>query len=310
MRTVYDNVRDDGPSFTLKHGVHELYLGAIRRTKPMFDDGETFWSDEWDILVILDACRPDLMRKACTTTSYDWLPTPDNLRTVRSPASSSHGWMAAHFDSEKQLSKTGYVTSNLFVHDFDIDQFATFSEVQANIELGEGVRFVEPRQLTDRTIDIWRRRDELNVDQLVVHYMQPHTPFRIRSEWFEDAKSDTGWGLGFVELRDGKIDRSEFWDAYLENLEWVLEDVDLLLENVDANVVITSDHGNGLGEWGIYGHPNGIPLNVVREVPWIEVSCRDERTHIPDLPDGYLRNGKSLDESTVSDQLEALGYAD
>ncbi|QZX99907.1 LTA synthase family protein [Halobaculum rubrum] len=310
IRTTSANIRSDGPSFAAKHAAQELYLGAVRGCAPLFDDGKIFWSDEWDILVLLDACRPDLMREACSTGDHPWLPSAEDLQTVRSPASSSHGWMDAHFDTDRSLSKTGYVTSNLFVHDFDVEQFAAFSEVEANLELADGVRFIEPRAVTDRAIDVWRRRDELGVEQLVVHYMQPHTPFRSHPEWFEEVKTDTGWGLGFVELRDGKIDRREFWTAYLDNLEWVLDDVDLLLENVDANVAVSADHGNGLGEWGIYGHPNGIPLSVVREVPWVNVSGRDERTHVPDVPDNYLHGEAALDESAIGDQLEALGYAD
>jgi len=176
--------------------------------------------------------------------------------------------------------------------------------------LAEGVRLVNPRQLTDRAIDVWRRREEVGIDRLIVHYMQPHTPFHSNPEWFADVDHSTGWGLGFAELRDGKLDKTEFYDAYLENLLWVLEDVDLFTQNCDADIAISSDHGNGLGEWGIYGHPNGIPFDVVREVPWLTVSGTDDGTYIPDLPDDYLEQTRELEQSAVADQLEALGYAD
>lgn len=312
LHEVFTDVREEPSPFALKQAAHTLYLGGVRRLSPLFDDGETFWSDSWDVLVILDACRPDLMREVCAKGDYEWLPQPTSLDTVRSPASSSKGWMEAHFneDYEAEIARTGYITSNLFIHDFATEQFPVFSEVRADLELADGVRFVEPRRLTDQAIDVWRRRDDLGVDQLIVHYMQPHTPFRSRPEWFTDVRTDTGWGLGFVELRDGHLDPEAFRSAYLDNLEWVLEDIDLLAKNCDADIAVTSDHGNGLGEWGVYGHPNGIPLKVVRDVPWINIRGRDDRSHSPDLPEDYLQQQASVDQSAVTEQLEALGYAD
>ena len=306
------NMRKQSVRFTLKHTAHTMYLGGVRRLSPLFPDGHDFWLGDWDVLVILDACRPDLMREACTSTSYDWLPAFDELVTVRSPASSSRGWMEAHFDEnhEREVSRTGYITSNLFVREYQVERFATFNEVLADLELADSVRLVEPRKLTDQAVNVWRNRDTLDVGRLIVHYMQPHTPFRSHPEWFTDADSSTGWGLGFVELRDGKLNPEAFREAYLDNLLWVLEDIDLLVHNCDANITVTADHGNGLGEWGIYGHPNGIPLDVVREVPWIQVSGTDERTYKPELPDGYLEQHHNLTEDDVKDQLKALGYSE
>lgn len=70
------------------------------------------------------------------------------------------------------------------------------------------------------------------------------------------------------------------WEAYLATLRYVLDDVALLLENVDAErVVITADHGEAFGEWGFYGHTVGCPHPVVRRVPWVETTATDEETH-------------------------------
>lgn len=312
MGDTVSALRTESPRYALKNAAHELYLGGVRRLSPAFPDGADFWGEEWDVLVLLDACRVDLMREACETASYEWLPERRAVESVRSPASSSKGWMEAHFDAshEDQVGRTGYVTSNLFVQDYPVERFPAFTQVGADLELAEGVRLVDPRKLTDRATDVWRRRNELGVDRLIVHYMQPHTPFRSRPEWFTDVDSSTGWGLGFVELRDGRFDRQDFWAAYLDNLQWVLEEVDALVHNCDADVAISSDHGNGFGEWGVYGHPDGIPMSVVRDVPWIEVEGRDEVSRGVDLPEDYLERDRTLEADAIADQLEALGYAD
>lgn len=312
IRETVETAQSESPRYALKHTAHALYLGGLRRLSPFFPGGIEYWDEEWDVLVILDACRPDLLTEVSATESYDWVPEPDTLETVRSPASSSQGWMAAHFDSDHraEMAKTGYITSNMFIRDFTPDWFGVYSEVSANLELQDGVRYVDPRELTEKSIDVWRRRDELDIDRLIVHYMQPHTPFRSHPEWFLDTDHSTGWGLGFVELRDGRFNRGEFWEAYRDNLEWVLDDVDALVHNCDADIVVTSDHGNGFGEWGIYGHPNGIPLDVVREVPWVPIEGTDHRSHTPDLPDDYLDRSQTDENPDVEDQLKALGYAD
>jgi len=73
---------------------------------------------------------------------------------------------------------------------------------------------------------------------------------------------------------------------------------------VDAEtVVISSDHGNAIGEWGCYGHRPYVPLPAVKRVPWVETSAVDESTHEPDVEDLG-----DIDAETVDKRLEALGY--
>lgn len=302
------NARNHSPKFAVRHAAHTLYLGGVRRLSPLFSSGADFWDEDWEVLLILDACRPDLMREACEVGNYEWLPESEELETVRSPASTSHEWMESHFSSEHadEMESTAYVTANLFIQDYDFEQFGAFSQLTA--EPVDGIQVTIPRRLTDRAIDIWRRRNELGVERMIIHYMQPHTPFRSKPSWFDGEEPLTGWGNGFVQLRDGLLSYDEFWAAYFDNLQWVLDDVDLLTTNCDADMVVTSDHGNGLGELGIYGHPNGIPFDVVREVPWVPISGRDEAEYEPELPDGYLRSEHGIASEELSDHLNALGY--
>jgi hypothetical protein len=156
---------------------------------------------------------------------------------------------------------------------------------------------VPPRTVTDRAIHAGR---SLPADRLIVHYMQPHQPFVGALE----SRSDAPWIAGNVwnALRRGEVTRAELWAAYRKNLEGVLDDVELLLENVDADpVVLSSDHGNAIGEWGIYGHPNGCLHPSVKEVPWIETTAEDTGNRSPDVDPEVV-------DTNVSDRLERLGY--
>jgi glucan phosphoethanolaminetransferase (alkaline phosphatase superfamily) len=86
----------------------------------------------------------------------------------------------------------------------------------------------------------------------------------------------------------------------------VLDDVELLLENLDAEtVVISSDHGNAIGEWGLYGHPTHVPLSCLVDVPWYRTTAEDIRTHEPESRDP---DQEPLTSEEVKDRLADLGY--
>jgi hypothetical protein len=103
---------------------------------------------------------------------------------------------------------------------------------------------VLPRTVTDRAIAIDR---ELDPDRLIVHYMQPHQPFIGETA---KATGDT-WvdGSCWRDLLRGEASEEEARRAYRENLSVVLDDVELLFKNIDADpAVISADHGNAFGE--------------------------------------------------------------
>ena len=125
--------------------------------------------------------------------------------------------------------------------------------------------------------------------------MQPHEPFIAGDETLRDV-----WST----IRRGEMRKRDAWDHYLDNLRLVLREIDRLLENVDApRTVLTSDHGNAFGEWGIYGHPIGFQHPVVKNVPWVETRAVDRGTVQPEWR-------PSSEEISVDarERLKALGY--
>ena len=96
-----------------------------------------------------------------------------------------------------------------------------------------------------------------------------------------------------------------FIDTFLDGLL----SFERLLHGIDSErVIITSDHGNATGEYGLYGHPESMPFDCLREVPWFETTAIDtgERP-----PSGRVRSDPTSAEPTDDDietRLRALGY--
>ena len=275
---------------------YDLYAGLWWLAWPL-PRGTNVYEREWDLLVILDACRVDLLRSVAE--EYEFL---GDIERVESVGSMSKEWMAKTFTDEyaDEVAETAYVTSNVFSERIlDGDRFGTFEEVWRD-GWDEAAGTVLPRTMTDRAIRIAREDDP---DRMIVHYVQPHHPFvgldlGFDADPFGPALSDTVVDA----LRKDKIDRETFWEAYQDNLRLALDDVELLLSNVDADrVAITADHGDALGEWGIYDHPVGCLHPAVRTVPWTTTTATDRDTHDPEID-------RETGGSDVEERLQALGY--
>jgi hypothetical protein len=133
--------------------------------------------------------------------------------------------------------------------------------------------------------------------------MQPHAPFRSKPDWFKRAIGEDSWSANvWKRLQHGKFTHEEVWEAYVDNLNWVIEDgIDPLQENCGGTIALTADHGNAMGEWGFYGHPLGCPVSTVREVPWKTINGRDKETI-------HRKMKEAVKSSNVEEQLGALGY--
>lgn len=257
-----------------------------------FIDGEPIWERDWDILCVLDGCRVDTFRGVFDDTA-------DEMVSV---ASTSQTWLPRTFDG-RDLESVGYVTGNPFATQLQPSRFAEF-HIEPVTETEHGIETVPPRPLTDRAIDVWRRREELGVEKLIVHFMQPHIPFRSRPEWFSKFRESDVWGSKvWKQIPNSSLSKEEVFEACRDNLEWVLGPggVETLQENCDGTIALTADHGNAAGEFGLYGHPEGAPIPQVRHVPWATVDGVDERTREPVVEE----RAESVD---VENQLEALGY--
>lgn len=298
--------------------VFTLYLSvwyAITSRRP---SGRNVYESDWDLLVILDACRVDTLREVAD--EYDFI---ENVDSVWSVGSQSAEWMANTLtDSHREeIEGTTYISGNGFsggilkrggrppannTIPLDISSWSTVNEdaLHSHIEVWETNHdgtygSVLPGPMTDYTIEEGRNGD---ANRIITHYTQPHLPY-IGAAYREGRSATDLENRGYELLEEGHGSHEDVYDAYKETLRWVLDDVEELLENIDAEkVVITSDHGEAFGEWKAYGHPEGFPHPAVRKVPWVETTAKDEHTREPDI---------EIDSSVktdVEDHLRDLGY--
>lgn len=302
--------------------------GVLTRIGQEWNYGTSIYEKDWDVLLVLDTCRPDVLEEVAP--EYEFLPS--NVPTMNSLGSASPEWLAKNFSPEyapeymDEVENTAYITANLFsdglepehVFDdatFDPGRFLLCDEVW-QYGWDDEYDTTPPDAMADRAISVMR---EQNPDRLIVHFMQPHTPYRMLydkyPEWFDSThggdeddaphRRDRDWRL-WQRLRHDVISREEVWEAYRDNLRWVLDEgVTPVLENVDAETVaITADHGEAFGEWGLYAHPHHVPAPVLKRVPWVTTTATDTGSYEPTLEPEI--GNVSNDE--ITDRLAALGY--
>jgi len=308
IRDLYDNhingnIEENGYTGVTKDVCREISFGLLRRYDKVknsvgLNDGVYVLDRDWDMLVVLDACRPDLMREV--EDEFDYFEETGKKLSV---AAGSPLWMKRNFaDRDLEDESIAMVTANPFSDEiFDADRYTPMDEVW-KVEWDGDENTVRPDDVTEHAIHVGRN---YQWDRLVVHYMQPHHPF-IGFE-FDDGinkknpqnPDETVWS----KLSDNKIEYDEVWNAYKENLRTALNSLSHLLSNVDAEeTIVTADHGNAVGERNLYGH-GGVPITAVREVPWNHATATDTGQIAPDI---------TLSDSTVSDnvneRLRKLGY--
>ncbi|WP_254535250.1 hypothetical protein [Halomarina litorea] len=314
LNQTYKRFRDDSIPGAVAKTLYDVYLGGLMSVSSRREIGTNFYSKEWDLLIILDACRVDALREVAP--EFDFI---DDVSSIWSVGSSSEEWMANTFTEphREEIRQTAYVTYNTFTErvlrngerppvtksvpqwtnwkTLHTDDFGLIDEVWRDAWDDE-VNTVQPRPVTDRAIHAHRQSD---ASRLMVHYGQPHAPYLERPD---GEMARTYW----PELRRGEMEIEDAWEYYIDNLRLVLQDVKILLENVDApRVIITADHGEAFGEWGILTHPTGMPHPVVRKVPWAETEATDERTHTVEISEADETNVTSKE---VNQRLESLGY--
>jgi hypothetical protein len=114
----------------------------------------------------------------------------------------------------------------------------------------------------------------------IIHFMQPHYPF-INSEFndrgYNNAGEDAEQGSVWWDAMRGDAKHEDVVEAYKRNLKQAEDPLEAILNELEGKTAITADHGNLVGEKGLYGHPDGLKLKPLRKVPW-DVND-DEKEH-------------------------------
>ena len=271
-------------------------------------------TEDWDTLIILDACRYDLFEEVS-----DWGPLDARL----SKGSNTGEFFERNFEGTQHYD-TVYVTANPVprVEEWcTVDVDSVFHDV---VDVWEDqwdtdVNTVRPEPVAEA---VRLAHEQYPNKRIIGHFIQPHQPFigslgqqigdsgmmayrKIAGKETEEAKQV------WKRLENGDISRERTWAAYAENLELVLPHVREFVTDLAGKTVVTADHGNLLGEvaWPIpvrrYGHPRGIHTKHLIKVPWVEIEHETRREVTTDPP---VATESESDRDTRRERLEHLGY--
>ena len=253
-------------------------------------------NQDWDNLIILDACRYDLFRDIGAPQ------LPGTLDKFQSRGTHTGEFMKQNF-TEVDHKDIVYVSSNPNPAEVD----ARFFDVISVWDNGwdDDLHTVPPEEMTEATITA--SKDYPN-KRIITHYLQPHYPFigEIGEQFHEKygytelSEPDHMW----LKMRRGEVSKEKAWNAYEENLEVVLSYVKKSLEELSGKTVVTSDHGNAFGEYGIYGHPPRAYIPSLENVPWFEVEY-DTRKQVIEGESSVTTKDDSAD---IEERLADLGY--
>lgn len=210
-----------------------------------------------------------------------------------------------------QFHDTIYITANPFVSRLDDEVFYSVDTLEEYWD--DEIGAVWPEDLTKAAIDAHRNHRN---KRLIVHYMHPHRPYLgATADTLRDRVNLIGyrnegdglqiWGAA----KQGDVSVQEVRRAYSESLDIVLAEVEQLLSELDGKSVITSDHGEMLGERvlpftsRVWGHSEGFSTSNLRTVPWLEVESDGRRTIEASEPVEI----DDLSDDAVSERLSSLG---
>ena len=271
-------------------------------------------AEDWDVLVLLDACRADFYREET--------PFSGDVETRLSRGSGTPEFLRENF-RDQTFHDTFYVSSNPYVPTLQPDSFHAILPLLDEWDESRGT--VLPDTLTESAVEA---AAEFPDKRLVVHYMQPHTPHlgptadRIRERvglrgWdryhVHDGQSKVNAGRSIWDLvQDGTVAHETMLQSYRESLQVGLESVERLVSAVDGKVVVSADHGEMLGERLVpfgpreFGHTTGLLTEPLRIVPWQVVQTGPRRDVVSDPP----VESETLTEEETEQRLRALGYVE
>lgn len=255
-------------------------------------------SVDWNTLIILDACRYDYFLSVYS--SY----LGGNVEKARSKGSMTFEWLKrtwnGYYPDIEYVSGNAFTTKRigqmLSVVEGNFRPNKTFSRVH-NLWDGD-IGSTLPSTVSEK---IRKVRMQNPSKKIVGHFIQPHTPylsFESENEVQEKVNTESPFPRSLIVIiarliggcnvqrigryldmaKTGEIraiadrfGKERLREAYMDNLKLVLEKVSNLCDKLPGKIVITSDHGELLGEEDLYSHPRFSRHPILRTVPWLEI---------------------------------------
>lgn len=253
----------------------------VRLSKLLYNnkDGFDVNSEDWDYLIILDACRYDIFAEEAGRRNLQ-----GNLEHRISKGSMTSEFLTENFGN-RNFDNIVYITSNPFINILLKNRFYKIVPVW---EFGwdSELNTVRPEQVYNCALDEIPKHAG---KKFIIHFMQPHHPFLtlkipkttgiklFRESVVNNAELQPDIGPWGSVLRHD-ISAEQVIEAYKENLRIAMDYVEKLIPNLHGKIVITSDHGEGFGEplhrffpIKVYGHPQKVRIEPLIKVPWFVI---------------------------------------
>ncbi|WP_459194215.1 hypothetical protein [Halosimplex sp. J119] len=262
-------------------------LPARNRRPDLFDRLDEI---EWDVVVLLDACRYDVLDDVASNavigrTTSPASATPEFLKRARE---------RGVFDGTVYVSGNPQSDANL---PGDVEHVPAFED-----SWDDGLATVPPEPLYEAA------RERLgDGDGVVVHTLQPHYPHLcniggrtrpipggLHPRYFDEELHDEKLQ---ALLTNGYLDLDTARRSYERSVRFAWErasEFAATAADEGYRVVISADHGEVFGERGFVEHPMGVSIPGLKAVPWVVFEPSSDADGADD----------------VTDRLAALGYVE
>lgn len=228
---------------------------------------DSIFSYDWQDLIILDGCRHDTYENVV-----------GEVQSRISKGSMSKGFVRKNF-TDGDFSDIVYITANPYFHHTKFksltgrDVEETFHDVFHTYIDGwdDDENTVMPAAVLEDVKEAERRYPE---KRKIIHFMQPHHPFigfDLADSGFGDITDDDVFVNEWDLAMRGELSHETVKDAYQSNLEQVMPYAGDVADALDGKTMLTADHGNLVGENGLYWHPPRSKAKPLRKVPMTEL---------------------------------------
>lgn len=237
------------------------YLVGTYYRKLTRNKGKFIINEDWDNLIILDACRYDLFTEVTGVKS----------NYIISRGSATVEFLRENFANRK-FDNIVYITANPFVNIHCQNSFYKIISVW-NYDWDEKIGTVLPERMVQYAL---RAEEEYPDKRLIIHFIQPHNPYIKDPEIARPSNKNVGETPSpWEEVIKGNLSLERVYDAYRRNLEAVVPHAFELAKILKGKTVITSDHGEAFNEWAfpfpirILAHPDNVHIKSLIKVPWL-----------------------------------------
>jgi hypothetical protein len=254
---IFSNIK------AMRFGVFwKAILHIILRNKN--HDGVNVVEEEWDNLIVLDSCRYDAFEKVNFI--------PGNLEAKTSQGTTTIQWLNQNFteyyDDIVYLSPVVWLKEDNH-KDFNyqrkrFESSKHFHAIEMLHDNEEGIEQGKHSKLESAVKKAEHFAEKYPDKRKIIHFSQPHLGFVTSNLVEENHKF-------YRQYLDEGYSWAELKKEYENSLKFTLKHVEKLIEKLEGKTVITADHGEAHGEYGLRDHPHSVYIKPLVKVPWLEV---------------------------------------